>query len=104
MSRSYKKHGEMVKQQNTRGMKKCANRHVRRHIDELPQKGKAYKKLFSSWEICDYKWIWTKRDAIREWYEAHYPSDGSPADHYSYPGRMSLEEYLKYWEKCTKRK
>ena len=41
MSRSYKKHGEMVKQQNTRGMKKCANRHVRRHIDALPHKGKA---------------------------------------------------------------
>lgn len=101
MSRSYKKHGEMVKQQNTRGMKKCANRHVRRHIDELPHKGKAYKKLFQSWDICDYKYIWTKGDAIKEWYEAHRPSSRY---RHSYASRVSLEEYLKYWEKCTRRK
>ena len=101
MSRSYKKHGEMVKQQNTRGQKKFANRRVRRHMDALPPKGKSYKKLFSSWEICDYKWIWTKEDAIREWNEAH----STPSEYkYSCASRMTLEEYLAYWEKCTKRK
>lgn len=103
MSRSYKKHGNIVKQQNTKGMKRCANQYVRRHADELPRKGKAYKKLFESWDICDYKWIWTKQDAINEWYEAN-----SPSSRYRYrwniASRMSLEEYLKYWEKCTKRK
>jgi hypothetical protein len=103
MSRSYRKHGGIVKQQNTKGMKRCANQYVRRHANELPRKGRAYKKLFESWDICDYKWIWTKQDAINEWYEAN-----SPSSRYRYrwniASRMTLEEYLKYWEKCTRRK
>jgi len=101
MSRSYKKH-EVCKQQNTKDMKQMANRHVRRNMTDLPLKGKAYKKLFESWDICDYKWIWTKEDAIREWNEAHSPSNKY---RYKYAAScMTLEEYLAYWEKCTKRK
>ena len=54
MSRSYK-HVPCYKDHN-RGMKKCANRKIRRNYLIVPS-GMAYKKLFCSYEICDYKFI-----------------------------------------------
>lgn len=56
MSRSYK-HVPCCKD-HTSGMKKCANRYVRRNYLVVPS-GMAYKKLFCSWDICDYKFIKT---------------------------------------------
>lgn len=97
MSRSYKKHYR-AKQKNSKSNKKFANRKVRRNVCDLPKKGKAYKKKFESWDICDFNWIWTKEDAIKSyqgkyeqyrWFRKEFPT---------------LEEYLKYWEKCVKRK
>ncbi|MDE5823787.1 MAG: hypothetical protein K2H91_03775 [Lachnospiraceae bacterium] len=52
MSRSYK-HVPCCRDYN-RGMKKRANRYVRRNFLIVPS-GKAYKKYFCSFEICDYK-------------------------------------------------
>ena len=110
MSRSYRHTVGIVKQQNTKGMKKMANKHVRRHVMELPNKGKAYKKLFETWDICDYRWSWTKEDAIAEWYKYKSNAENGINPYYrhynswfmkQYP---TLEEYLKYWEKCVKRK
>lgn len=75
MSRSYKKHNR-VKDPVNKGMKKYANKKVR-HTENIPN-GKVYKKVFCSWDISD--WIW-----IRDQFE-------------------TLEKYLIYWEKCTKRK
>ena len=54
MSRSYK-HVPCCKD-HTRGMKKCANRYVRRNYLVVPS-GMAYKKLFCSWNICDYRFL-----------------------------------------------
>lgn len=54
MSRSYK-HVPCCKDYN-REMKKCANRYVRRNYLVVPS-GMAYKKLFCSWNICDYKFL-----------------------------------------------
>lgn len=54
MSRSYKR--VPCCKDHTRGMKKCANRHVRRNYMTVPS-GMAYKKLFCSWNICDYKFL-----------------------------------------------
>lgn len=54
MSRSYKK--VPCCKDHTRGMKKCANRYVRRNYLVVPS-GMAYKKLFCSWDICDYKFL-----------------------------------------------
>lgn len=61
MSRSYKKtpwcgdHKGKIK-------KRLANKSVRawldRHPEETPQGG-AYRKLYCSWNICDYGWICT---------------------------------------------
>ncbi len=54
MSRSYK-HVPCCKDHN-RGMKKMCNRYVRRNYLVVPS-GMAYKKLFCSWNICDYKFF-----------------------------------------------
>ena len=54
MSRSYK-HVPCYKDHN-RGMKKCSNRKIRRNYFIILS-GMAYKKLFYSYEICDYKFI-----------------------------------------------
>lgn len=94
MSRSYKKHPR-VKDAANKGMKKFANKKVR-HIKNIPN-GKAYKKVFESWDISDYNWIWTKEQAIETYNSA--PDDSWIKKHYE-----TLEKYLMYWEKCTKRK
>jgi len=54
MSRSYKR--IPCWKDHTKGMKKYANRYLRRNYLIVPS-GKAYKKLFCSYEICDYKLI-----------------------------------------------
>ena len=94
MSRSYKKH-PYVKDPADKRMKRYANKKVR-HTKDIPN-GKAYKKVFNSWAISDYQWIWTKEDAIREY---------KNAKNYSYTKRHfeTLEKYLIYWEKCVRRK
>lgn len=94
MSRSFKK-GNWVKDPNNKYMKRFANKKVRNSKD-VPS-GKAYKKVFSSYDISDYKWMWTKKDAIYEYYNGLHSQ-------YLKDRFATLEEYLKYWEKCVKRK
>lgn len=94
MSRSFKK-SNWVKDPNNKNMKRFANKKVRNSKD-VPS-GKAYKKVFSSYDISDYKWMWTKKDAIYEYYNGLRSK-------YLRDRFATLEEYLKYWEKCVKRK
>lgn len=55
MSRSYKKTPRCGDYKD-KYLKKCANRKVRRlRIDADPPKYNNYKKIFSSWDICDYE-------------------------------------------------
>ena len=94
MSRSYKKF-PVCKQQANKDSKRFANKAVRRTKD-IPNGG-SYKKCFESYNICDWCYIWTKQDAIDDWNESLY--------HYYRSKRFkTLEQYLAYWEKCTKRK
>jgi hypothetical protein len=92
MSRSYKKH-PFVKDPANKFMKRYANKKVRR-TPNIPN-GKAYKKVFESWDISDWRWWWDKQDAIFDYYDDNlwYKSEYE-----------TLEEYLIYWEKCVKRK
>lgn len=100
MSRSYRRFH--VVKDHSKGQKQLANRKVR-HTYKLDQlKGGKYKKMYPQWDICDYCWIWTKEDAIASWYEEE-------SEHYNgYAWRHekfgTLEEWLKYWDKCVKRK
>lgn len=91
MSRSYKKH-PFVKDPANKFMKRYANKKVRR-TPNIPN-GKAYKKVFESWDISDWRWWWDKQNAIYDYY-----------DHLGFKDEYeTLEEYLIYWEKCVKRK
>ena len=91
MSRSYKKH-PFVKDPANKFMKRYANKKVRR-TPNIPN-GKAYKKVFESWDISDWRWWWNEQNAIDDYY-----NDLWCKDEYE-----TLEEYLIYWEKCVKRK
>lgn len=94
MSRSYKKHPR-CKDSANKDMKKFANKKVR-HTKNIPN-GKAYKKIFESWDISDWNWIWTKQEATEQWLSAS-------EDSWIRKQFKTLEDYLKYWEKCVKRK
>lgn len=91
MSRSYK-HTPCCKD-HTRGMKQCANRYLRRNRLSVPS-GKAYKKLFCSYNISDYKFLKSFRE-----YKKDY------ADYcYYYNKKYSDVELYKMWYKMYKMK
>ena len=94
MSRSYKKHN-IVKDKVSKDMKKFANKKVR-HRKDIPN-GKAYRKVFESYDIHDQIDYWSRAQAIIKW---------ETADPDSWLRRRfeTLEKYLIYWEKCVKRK
>lgn len=82
-------------------MKKLANKRIRQDKN-FDISGSAYKKRFESWDICDYRWIWTKEEAIQEWYAEEL--EDCPRYAWRHANYSSLEEWLSYWEKCVKRK
>jgi len=66
MSRSYRKHVEISKDPGgpyRKFAKKMAKRKVRRTKD-IPD-GKAYRKVYCSWEICDYRGWWSISEELR---------------------------------------
>ena len=99
MSRSFK-HSEFVKDKADKYMKRYANKKVR-HTKNIPSGG-AYKKVFCSYDISDYRYLWTRKEAIR----IYNMAKAKQIYGYSYIVEHfnTLEEYLKYWEKCVKRK
>lgn len=60
MSRSYKKHPCCGS--NTSGTKRFANQKVR-NTDNIPN-GKAYRKIYPSWNICEHRSISTLEEYI----------------------------------------
>ena len=104
MSRSYKKnpcvtdgYGGDRKQD-----KRIANRKVRRRLkddEDMPTRLQ-HKKMTESWDICDYKWRMTREQAI-EWYKYYSHYSASAYFKKRYP---TLEAWLKYWDKCYRRK
>lgn len=76
MSRSYKKNP--VIKDCTRGMKKLANKRVRKHA---VSNGNNYRKVFESWDIHDWKFkLWK----LPKWLFGH---------------NMSEEEIREFWGK-----
>lgn len=87
MSRSYK-HIACCKDPNTKGMKRLANKTVRRTCFDIPS-GNAYKKIFCSYIISDYKFFetfysyangykryiyakqYTDKELYRKWYKEY---------------------------------
>ena len=91
MSRSYK-HSPVYTDGRAGGpktSKQKANKKVRHlDFDELPIKGSAYKKYFSSYEIHDFISYYTLDQALQNW-EKHY---------------NTRKECINHWEKYNKRK
>ena len=102
MSRSYKKNPYVTDHSSgTKSMKRIANRRVRRSIkndEDMPARLQ-HKKMTESWDICDYRWRMTRQDAI-EWYNDNSQYKSS----YFKKRYPTLEAWLKYWDKCYRRK
>ena len=94
MSRSRKKNPIYTDGGAHNTSKRFANKKVR-NAEDIPLKGKAYKKYFESYDIHDWKTRWTLHEAIldweanREWYEQLY---------------HSFKEYLHHWYKYQRMK
>lgn len=104
MSRSYKKHPWVTDHRcnSTKDSKRIANRTVRRRLkndEDMPARLK-HRKMTQTYNICDYKWRMTYKEAI-EWYEHHSQYEASKYFKEHYP---TLEDWLKYWKKCYRRK
>lgn len=103
MSRSYKKNPYITdRSQGTKQMKRIANRTVRRRVkddEDMPAR-LPHKKMTESWDICDYRWRMTREDAIH-WYKNEMEHKASAYFKKRYP---TLEAWLKYWDKCYRRK
>ena len=100
MSRSYKKNPYVTDHRcgTSKIMKRLANKTFRRMIandEDMPARP-AHRKYTESYMISDYSWRMTRQEAI-QWYN----TEASEWFKKSYP---TLEAWLKYWEKCHRRK
>lgn len=89
-----------------RPMKAFANKKVR-HTKDIPS-GSSYKKIFNSWDISDYFFYCTKKEAIQWWEDEVYEAtrQGISPDEYGWHKEyLSLDEFLnKYWARYYLRK
>ena len=55
-----------------------------------------FSKIYESYDIRDYKWIWTWQEAKEDW----------EGNEHSYLRRCypTLQSYYRYWLKCAKSK
>lgn len=110
MSRSYKKHP--ISKDGNRSSKKdkqIANRKIRRNYkNDLPTRGKGFRKFSDSYDINDYIEYWSKEEAIQDWNNEIKEAEtrGIPLEKWGWHSRYaSLEEFLdKAWAKSQKRK
>lgn len=96
MSRSYKKHPWCC-DRRTKDIKKVANRIVRAKLKnpDFELKNSDYKKVFESYDICDFKWYDTWETYwAREW-RYYYKYGGDEPD---------FKECYRHWLKWYKRK
>ena len=102
MSRSYKKNPCAKDNGDKKAMKQIANRTVRRRIkmdEDMPSRLQ-HKKMTESWDITDYKTRMTREEAI-QWYNELVDRNPTARFMKRFP---TLEVWLKYWDKCYRRK
>lgn len=104
MSRSYKKNPYVTnhKRKVSKIAKRIANHSFRQQIkkDEEMSARPQHKKMTDGYDISDYSFRMTREDAI-QWYENEMENDATEYFKKRYP---TLESWLKYWEKCYRRK
>ena len=98
MSRSYKKNPVYSdgRTPTPKKIKRIANKKVR-HTKNLAD-GKAYKKVFESWDIHDYISRWTWEDAKFKYFHPNLHGINWQED---YP---TLKDFYKYWIKFHRNK
>uniref|UniRef100_A0A4Y8Q2S8 Uncharacterized protein n=1 Tax=Paenibacillus athensensis TaxID=1967502 RepID=A0A4Y8Q2S8_9BACL len=96
MSRSVKKSPVYTDHRTpgTRWSKRRASKAVRRFRGEV-QDGKWYRKLYCSWNICDYRFFQTREQAVQEW-------ETAPDSWFRKSPTRAL--MLQYWAKMYRRK
>lgn len=88
MSRSYKKHAWVTDGKDGRKYaKRLANKAVR-NCKDVPN-GKAYKKIFCSYNIHDYKSRWPWQEALKNWYNTPFLQEKYP----------KIKDFYRYWQK-----
>lgn len=97
MSRSYKKSPWVNdhKAKSTKRNKQIANKKVRQSDEEMSRS--SYKKISESWDISDFRWYWTKKEAKSEY-------ENGLLSNYIYKHYPTIQKWLNYWEKCCRRK
>ena len=103
MSRSYKKSPVYTDGNagTTKESKRFANKKVRHtDFDDLPKKGKGYKKCYESWDIHDFVSYYTKEDCIKDWERENKQIENCASDYRFYA--ETKEETIKNWEKSHK--
>ncbi|GGG14815.1 hypothetical protein GCM10010912_69040 [Paenibacillus albidus] len=95
MSRSVKRQPVFSDQQKhgASWAKMQAAKAVRRYPGEIPR-GKWYRKLYCSWNICDYSFYTTKEQAVQEWETESWRK-------MRFPSRV---EAIQEWSKFYRRK
>lgn len=105
MSRSVKKH-PIIKFAPRQGWigKRFANKKVRRFAGEIPN-GKAYRKLYESWEIHDCVSRETLNEYLKSWGDWFDFCDRNGYDHYDrdHYGR-TIQDAINKWKKVYLRK
>ena len=100
MSRSRKKFPIVKCENSCKVGKKFANRRVRRYKDFIPN-GKDYKKLYCSWDICDYYFCLFEEEVRRRWYAKQKDIQNNVSNwiNDSNYENNTLEEALIEWKK-----
>jgi len=88
--------------------KKLANHTVRQKLKSLDDEntiasGNAYKKVYNSWNITDFKSRWTEQDAI-DYYNNQVTRSGGPMRDLFLKKYPTLEKWLNHWKKTMLRK
>ena len=103
MSRSYKK-TPWFGDHKGKSKKRIANHHVRnwfkRNPDVILPPG-AYKKIYCSWDICDYGWICTWEDYWNNCQRRHQEAIERGWEHYM---DLNKNEEYRRWLKYYKNK
>ena len=102
MSRSYKKNPYATDHKcgTTKDNKSIANRRVRRMVVRMGENMPArlqHRKMTETYDVHDWKERWTKEDAI----DFYLNGPHNEFVRNKYP---TLKAYLKFWEKCSRRK
>ena len=97
MGKSYKK-TPIIKENGSskKQMKTIANKSVRSKLKDLDfeiANGNAYKKEYESYDIADYIYRWTRKDAIEAYNDESWIRE-----------KYTFDEWINVWEKQMHRK